>query len=261
MQSVEIEALIKNVDGVDSHSMDMLKEAFDPQGMSKVARSPNFTFIVSHAIKGRTAQQVSELLEVERREYIPPSIIRDYIVAYVPPQIIARHVALRSLSRRATLEPVEVLQDLLALQYDRVAVRAETVEVDDEAKETSRREIDLCRNLAKDLASVRSSALGLVPDGIPHPTVYNDHRQQAVIINGESAELDTRSAARVVKVIEEVSGATPEVWDAAFTELEQEEAGSASGPTPDRTDQDALAVIRAFGAQPGQGDSVGKPEG
>jgi len=261
MQSVEIEALVKNVDGVDSQSMDMLREAFNPQGLSKVARSSNFSFIVSHAIKGRTAQQVSELLEIERREYIPESVIRDYIISYIPPRIISRHVALRSLSRRGSLEPVEVLQDLLALQYDRVAVRAESIEIDDEAKETSRREIDLCRNLAKDLASVRNNTLGIPIDGVSHSTVINDHRQQAVIINGTSTDVDTRSAARVVKVIEEVSGATPEIWDTAFSELEQEEVSSASGPRTDRTDKDALEVVRAFREKLDQGNSVGEPEG
>ena len=79
--------------------------------------------------------------------------------------------------------------------------------------------------------------------------------------DGSPQVLDSYSAAKVMKVIEGVGGASPDVWDVAFAELEQEEKSSAGHQGADRKDQEAIKVVRSFGKKSGEGDSGRSSEG
>lgn len=188
----EAKALIDLAKNLQPDLVPELEEVFTPKGDSQVAKSPNFIYLICAALKGLPARIIQRMLKEERKEDIPWVMIRDYILAYVPPHLSKSGIYIQHVANQYKgLDEAQIMENIMRIQYARVSLSLEA----DRNPEEIRREMDLLVKATKSTAEVRA-ILGKVKSPIPplgeHP------------IENPVQQVDARSAAKVLKVLEDL---------------------------------------------------------
>lgn len=220
-QAAEILQMLENI-GEPGLKGD-LASAFTPQGTGRVARSPNFVFIISHLLKGRSAFRVSELLTKERKEEIPPFSIRDYFLTHIPISLRRQNLALRAFGNMPALDEVKVLEDLVKVGTTQLADMLDA----DAAEGMPPEEIRRTMKLVGDLAAC-SVEMKIKTGRMKAPTQNLNLTARVEVENARDVlpGLDKRTAATVMRVLERVTQVNPSAVTQALDELEAEEEES-----------------------------------
>lgn len=139
---------INMIENVDPALKEDLSKALTPQGTSKVAASPNFTFIVCNYLRGLTVGEICTLLENDKKEFIPANTIRDYMLQYVPARLQRPNLIYKYYEQQPNLDEIGILEQVLKIQMERVTARAGTKAANLEEEESTRREIELLHKMA-----------------------------------------------------------------------------------------------------------------
>lgn len=210
---LEFQEMLKNSLGSDLSEEEKvrLKEVFTPKGSCPVSCSKNFVFIISQLLMGEMPQTVSEMLDREHKEYIAPFVIRDYMVKHVPPDMMRSHFILRWMTKSESVDEVSILEALTKIQFARVVERMDQHVMDEDDRESRRREIQLLGKLATTSLKMKI-AVGRV--NIPpqqHEILHKGETTQNVKVNIQEStpKIDPRSAARVLQTLGKIEEIQP----------------------------------------------------
>lgn len=201
--------LLQAVENVDAALLDKVRAALSPQGTCAVAASANFTFIVCSLMRGETPLEVSKLLEKERHEVIPGSVIRDYALKYIPPEIVRPNLLFKYLAKAdEPINEVQVLEACVRIQQARVAAIVDKQDLGLRSCESSRRELELLKKMAESSLDAKIRT-GQVPgakgtgDGVGVvPQAPSQHLH--LHIEGVSKTVDTREAANALRAVRDI---------------------------------------------------------
>lgn len=218
-QAAEILQYVENLG--DPGLRDLLAQVFTPQGSGRVARSPNFVFIVSHLLKGRSSFRVADLLLKERKEDIPAFSIRDYFLTHIPLELRRQNLALRAISKEPVLDEVRVLEDLIKLGTSQLADMLDTDATEGMPPEEIRRTMKLVGDFAMQSVElkIKTGRLKAAPTKLELSGRVEVENAKDVLPG-----LDKRAAATVMRVLERVTQVSPAAVTQALNELEAEEA-------------------------------------
>lgn len=201
---VEFLALVENV--APEHR-DAMREVFTPKGTCRVAASKNFVYIVSHVLRGLNPSEISILLEKEKREFIPETNIRDYVLQHVPPQLIKTNLLFQYIKKTEQLDEIDVMEVLMKIQLSRVARRADIQDPSPEEAESTRREIDLLQKMTMNCleAKIKTGRVKAAPKQIDMNVTGNVENKQVV---EHKLSIDPRVAARALNVMKKIKQLT-----------------------------------------------------
>lgn len=205
---LEFQKMLENTSGeqLDDKTRNDLGRAFTPQGTCPVARSVNFVLVVSQLLRGISPQQVSETLFKEKKEYIAPYVIRDYLTKNIPPTLMRSHFIMKWLAKSGPVNEVEVLEGIMRIQYMRVLERVDQPLFDDEDRESRRRDIQLLGKLAESSLKAKMLAGQIKLPVQPHEVHHTGATTQKVDVNVRASgeTLDPRVAAKVLKTLNSI---------------------------------------------------------
>jgi hypothetical protein len=200
MPSVHPLEFLNMVDNIDPSLRPEMEKVFTPQGSSPVASSPNFVFIVSNYLRGLTPLEINKLLENEKKEYIAPNVIRDYMLQYVPAYLMRQNLIHKYLVAQPGMDEIQIMESTLKMQMARVANRVDKPTVDTDDEESTRRDIDLLHKMAYNTleAKIKTGRVAQVPQQHEH------HVTQKSEIKHTHEVLDTRTASQAWKLMEKI---------------------------------------------------------
>lgn len=185
------------VDNVAPELRDQLRVVLAPQGTSPVASSPHFIFIICHLLQGTPPGEVSALLLRERSQMIPPHVIRDYQIAYVPPELTRPNLTYRYFAKMQSMPEIEVVSTALRMQVTKVAKLIDEPLRTVEERESYRRDVDLMVKIASESVKLKKELGVIDTPALPVPPtqkVEHTHR----------LELDPRQAAAAVFALQQI---------------------------------------------------------
>lgn len=118
--SWSVHAMLAQVENLEPGQRDRMREIFKPQGNGPVAQSRNFVYVICHLLRGLPPSTVSVLLAREKNEIIPESAVRDYALAYIPPDLLAPHLMLKYFQQMNGMSEVDTLDVLRKIALARL---------------------------------------------------------------------------------------------------------------------------------------------
>jgi len=201
---IEFQKIIENVYGetISEDIRAQISKVFTPVGNCPVARSKNFVFVVMQCLRGLYPQQVSDILNKEKKEYLAPYVIRDYLIKNIPPHLIRSNVIAKWLENSAPIDEISLLENIIRIQYSRVLERIDQPILDQDDSESRRRDIQLLGRITEVSlkAKVATGRVQSAPQEVK--VIHSGETKQEISIT--ESRLDPRSAARVLKVLEKV---------------------------------------------------------
>lgn len=179
-----------------------MRDVLSPQGNCAVARSANFTFIVCNALRGFTPLEISEVLEKDKRELVSPSVIRDYILKFIPGELIRPNLMVKWLTQTGKLDEVAVLESATRMQLSKVASQMDKPTLTDEQREGARRDLELLvRSAQASLdAKIKTGRVYSLPQQHEHKHVVEGKVEHTA----KAEKLEPRQAARVLDALERI---------------------------------------------------------
>lgn len=192
-----------------------LEDALVPKGTGRVAKSPNFQFIVCHLLRGTPPLEIQQLVEREKGEIVQATSIRDYGLCHIPHKLLRTHSVYRQVQAEPAIDEVQALETLLKIQMKRVMARIDRPLATADEEQSIRREIDLAHNLAKSSleAKIKTGRIAEAPKDVnlnmigPAVQVMNNSLNVSSSAATASPVLSvgTRTASTVLRALDRIA--------------------------------------------------------